>query len=163
MVTREAAIATALLWLQCTKTEHQEPGALRNRFSQQDKPGVHPHHHSYSLLLVQDARTLPSRRQCQCQGVLVCLKVTFSWSSIEITPDFVSSTSKQNYPWKERYRPEFLEKHQQPKDKMQTESLMVHGYVNGNLTNAPGSLFSFCSPNCPPFHLPVNLLLACPS
>lgn len=38
MVTREAAIATALLWLQCKKTEHQEPVALRNRFSRQDKP-----------------------------------------------------------------------------------------------------------------------------
>lgn len=129
-----------------SKREHQEPLALSNAFFLQDKPWVHLHNHSYSLLPVQDARTLPSRRQCHCQGDLTHLKVTFSLSSIKITPDFVRLTPKQNYPWKERNRPEFLEKNQQPKDKMQPESLMVHGYVNGNLTKAP----FLCSLSAPP-------------
>lgn len=63
----------------------------------------------------------------------------------------VGLTSKQNYPWKEKNRPEFLEKNQKPKDKMQTENLMVHSYINGNLTKA-----AFCSPHSPPFYLPVT-------
>lgn len=83
------------------------------------------------------------------------LKVMFSVSSIKITPDLVRLTAKQNYPWKEKNRPEFLEKNQQPKDKMQTESLMVHSFINGNLTKALFSVLS-APPNSPPFHLPVT-------
>lgn len=91
---------------------------------------------------MQDAGTLPSRRKCQCQGVLLRLKVTFSLSSLKITPDLVRLPSKQDYPWKEKNRPEILEKNQQPKDKMQTESLMVHSFINGNLTKALFSVLS---------------------
>lgn len=119
---------------------------------------VHLHNHSYALLLVWHARTRPLRRQRQCQGVLICLKVTFSWSSVKITPDLVGLTSKQNYPWKEKNRPEFLEKDQQPKDKMQTESVMVHSRVSGNLTKGV-SVVSVCTPN----GLPSNLELPRPS
>lgn len=85
----------------------------------------------------------------------MCLKVTFSLSSFKITPALVRVPSKQDYPWKEKSRPEFLEKNQQPKDKTQTESLMVHSFINGNLTKA---LFSVPSapPRSLPFHLPVT-------
>lgn len=44
----------------------------------------------------------------------------------------------------------------QPKDKMQNESLIVHGYLNGNLAKASFSMFSFCSPDSPPCHLPAT-------
>lgn len=66
----------------------------------------------------------------------------FSLSFFKITPDLVRLPSKQDYPWKEKSRPEFLEKNQQPKDKMQTESLMVHSFINGNLTEALFSVLS---------------------
>lgn len=65
---------------------------------------------------------------------------------IKITPALVRLTSKQDYPWKEKNKPEFLEKNQRPKDKMQTESLMGHSCINGNLTKAVFYVPSFCLP-----------------
>lgn len=79
-----------------------------------------------------------------------CLKVTFSLSSFKITPDLVRLPSKQDYPWKEKNRPEFLEKNQQSKDKIQTESLMVHSFINGNLTKALFSVLSSSPTALPP-------------
>lgn len=132
-------------------TSNQEPLALSNPSFLHSKPWVRSHNRPHPLLLVRGARTLPSGRQCQCQGVLLRLKVMLSLSSTKRTPDLVRWTSEQNYPWKEKNRPEFLEKNQQPKDKTQTESLMVHSFINGNLTKAP---FLFFLRPPPPAALP---------
>lgn len=99
---------------------------------------------------------MPSRTQYPHQGVLSRLKVRLSQSLIKITPGLVMLPSKQNYPWEEKNRPRFLEKNQQPKDKTQTEGLMVHGYINGNFAEAPFPLLFLLSqqPSHPP---PRNL------
>lgn len=89
-------------------------------------------------------------------------RLRFHWALSQLTPDLVRLTSKQNYPWKEKNRPEFLEKNQQPKDKMQTENLMVHSYINGNLTKAAFCIL-FLLPQQLSLLLPSNLQLACPS
>jgi hypothetical protein len=59
-------------------------------------------------------------------------------------------TSKQNHPWKEKNRPEFLDKNQQPEDKMQNDSLMACGYLSESLTKQ----VCFLSFSAPPTTLP---------